>query len=211
MASNLKGWIGFLVITVIIIGGAFGTSHIIKTSTAGTSISGISATGFNGYYDSGNQTFVTNVSQSSVSANFSVSIKLAASTGGLNISIIAPSIENLSAYNATFATLYNQIYNESVNQTISSGITLNATINASLAENATRLASTYTNQNLTYSLFQSIYKDVTYTGGAYTLNFTVQFNATALSIMTKGQSLYAVINAAAGSDSANGIIMFTKV
>lgn len=211
MASNLKGWIGFVVVAIIIIGGAFGTSHIIKTTTNGTQISGMTAEGVAGYYNSTNQTYVANVSQSTTGANFTVSVKLALPAGPLNISVIAPTIQNLSAYNSTFSAIYNKIYNESVNQTISSGVKLNASINASLAENATRLASIYTNQNLTYSLFPSVFTNVQYTGGTYTLNLTIEFNATALSLMKPGQSLFAVINAAAGSSSANAFVMFTKV
>lgn len=211
MASNLKGWIGFVVVAIIITGGAFGTSHILKTSTTGTEISGMSAHGIAGYYNSTNQTYVANVSQNAISANFTVSIKLTQASGGLNISVIAPSILNQSAYNATFSSFYNKIYNESVNQTVSSGVKLNASINASLAENATRLASIYANQNLTYELFPSEFTNVQYSGGLYTLNLTVNFNETALSLMKPGQSLFAVINAAAGSSSANAFVMFTKV
>ncbi len=211
MASNLKGWIGFLVITVIIIGGAFGTSHILKTSTAGTSISGITASGVNGYYDSANQTFLANVTQSTSNVTFSISMKLTSATGALNISVVSPAIENLSAFNTTFTALYNKIYNDSVNETLKNGGTLNATVNASLAENATRLATTYANQNLTYSLFPSFSKDVSFTGGAYVFNLTVQLNATALSLMASGQQLSAVVNAAAGSSSANAVIVFSKV
>ncbi len=211
MASNLKGWIGFLIITIIIIGGAFGTSHVLKTSTSGTSIAGVTATGVNGYYDSSNQTFFANVTQSTTNVTFSINVKLVSSSGALNISTVAPNIENVSAYNATYTLLFNKIYNESVNQTLKSGGTLNATVNASLTENASRLAATYATQNLTYSLFPSFSKDVSYTGGAYTFNLTVQLNSTALSLMSSGQQIYAVVNAAAGSSSANAVIVFTKV
>lgn len=210
MASNLKGWIGFAIITVIIIGGAFGTSHILKTSNATTAIQGISASGVNGYYKSGNQTYVANITQSTTTVSFSVSISLVAATGPLNISVVSPSIENFTAYNNTFSALYNKIYNESVNNTLSSGGSLNATVNATLAANATRLASIYTNQNLTYSLFPSVSDDVTYTGGAYTYNLTVTLNSTAVGLMKSGESLPAVINAAAGAHSAIATIQFVK-
>lgn len=210
MASNLKGWIGFAIVAILIIGGAFGTSHIIKTSTAGTEITNMTAQGVNGYYLAANQTYVANITQSTSTVNFTVSIKLAAASGPLNISVIAPAIENLSAYNTTFNAIYNKIYNESLNATVNSGVTLNASINASLAANATRLASTYANQNLTYNLFPSQSLNVNYSGGVYTLNLTLTLNATAISIMAPGQSLNAVINAAAGPDSANAFITFTK-
>lgn len=211
MASNLKGWIGFAIIAVIIIGGAFGTSHILKTSSANTTVQGITATGVNGYYQSGNQTFIANVSQSTTNVSFSISFSLVAATGPMNLTVVSPSIENFSAYNATFNTFYNTIYNESVNNTISSGGTLNATVNASLAENATRLAGIYTNQNLTYSLFPSVSEDVTYTGGAYTYNLTVSLNSTAIGLMKSGETLTAIINAATGPDSAIATIQFVKV
>lgn len=210
MTSNLKGWIGFAVVTIIILGGAFGTSHILKTSSKGTSINGITATGVSGYYDSSNQTFIANVTQSTASANFTFNIGLTSSTGALNISVVAPSIENLTAFNSTFSAIYNQVYNQSVNQTLNSGGTLNATVNASLAQNATSLATTYTNQNLTYSLFPSVSENVTFTGGAYSYTLSVTLNSTAISLMTKGESLTAVVNAANGADSANGIIQFIK-
>lgn len=211
MASNLKGWIGFAIITVIIIGGAFGTSHILPASKAGTSIQGITATGVNGYYQSSNQTFIANVTQSTSNVSFSISFALVPATGALNISVVSPSIENFSAYNATFSAFYNKIYNESVNSTVSSGGTLNATVNASLAENATRLASIYTNQNLTYSIFPSISKDVTYTGGAYTYNLTLSLNSTAIGLMKSGDALTAIVNAATGPTSAIANIQFVKV
>ena len=211
MPSNLKGWIGFLVITIIIIGGAFGTSHILKTSTSGTAISGITASGVNGYYDSANQTYVANVTQSTSNVTFSISMTLTSASGALNISVVSPAIENLSAFNSTFTTLYNKIYNDSVNQTLKNGGTLNATVNASLAENATILATTYAHQNLTYSMFPSFSKDVSFTGGVYTFNLTVELNATAFSLITSGQQLSAVVNAAVGSSSANAIIVFSKV
>lgn len=211
MASNLKGWVGFAVISIIIIGGAFGTSHILKTTTSGTSISGISATGVNGYYISSNQTYVANVSQSTTTASFTIGISMSIASGALNISVIPPSLENFTAYNSTFTAIYNKVYNESVNQTLKSGGSLNATVNASLAANATRLATTYANQNLTYSLFQSITKNVTFTGGVYSYNFTVTLNSTALSLMKKGESISAVVNAANGAKSAIAEILFTKV
>ncbi len=211
MASNLKGWIGFAIIAVIIIGGAFGTSHILKTSNAATTVQGITATGINGYFQGSNQTFIANVTQSTTNVSFSISFALVAASGPLNITVVAPSIVNSSAYNATFTAFYNKIYNESVNNTISSGGTLNATVNASLAENATRLASLYANQNLTYSLFQSVSKDVTYTGGAYTYNLTLSLNSTAIKLMKSGEILTAVVNGATGADSAIASIQFTKV
>lgn len=210
MASNLKGWIGFLVVTVIIIGGAFGTSHILPSQKTGAQITGISASGANGFYDANNTTYVLNVTSTTVTANFTVGISSTVVSGPLNISVVPPSIENMSAYNATFTALYNKIYNASVNATVNSGVTLNSTINASLAANATSLAATYANQNLTYNLFTPVFKDVTYTGGKYSFNLTLSFNATALSILAPGQTLYAMINAATGAYSANGFLQFTK-
>lgn len=210
MASNLKGWIGFLVITIILIGGAFGASHVLPKQTAGASISGISAVGVNGYYDSPNATYVVNVTDSTVNANFSIGVTSTVASGALNVSVVPPSIENVSAYNATYSALYNKIYNESVNATVNSGIKLNSSINASLAANASRLAATYANQNLTYNLFSPVFQGVTYSGGKYTFNLNITLNATALKLMKTGQVLYAMINMATGPYSANGFLLFTK-
>ena len=210
MASNIKGWIGFLVITVIIIGGAFGTSHLISTKASGTSITGITSTGASGFYNGANQTYTANVTDSTTNISFSMTIAATTASGGMNLTVVAPAIQNISAYNSTYTALYNKIYNESVNQTVKSGVTLNDSINASLAENASRLASYYTDQNITFPLFHSFTKNVAYTGGRYVFNFTLELNATAIKLMTKGQSMFVVINAAVGPDSANGFILITK-
>lgn len=210
-SSNLKGWIGFLVITILIIGGVMTAHQILPSKAGGATISGISSSDTSGYYISANQTFVANISDSSTSATFVISISSPVASAGMNISVVAPAIENMSAYNATYTTLYNQIYNSTVNATIASGTTLNSSINASIAQNASRLAATYTNQNLTYNLFPSVFENITsYSGGVYKYNLTVNFNATAVGLMSKGQSLHAIFNAATGPISVNGFITFRK-
>ncbi len=210
MASNMKGWIGFLVIAVIIIGGAFGTNHLLPSKSSGTTITGITSNAVSGFYNASNQTFTVNVSDSTSNVNFTVSVVATTSSGAINITVEAPALQNLSAYNSTFNRIYNLTYNETKNATLQSGATLNSSVNQSIVENATRLAETYTNQNITYPLFQSFTKDTHYTGGKYTFNFTAQLNATALSLMSKGQNLFVTINAATGATSANGNILIVK-
>ncbi len=209
-SSNIKGWIGFLVLTVLIIGGAFGTSHIISSKASGTAVTGITSSGVSGYYNASNQTYTANVTDSTTNVSFSMTITATTASGGMNLTVIAPAVQNLSAYNSTYNVTYTQVYNQLVNQTLKSGITLNSSVNSSIVQNASRLATTYTYQNITYQLFHSFTKNVTYTGGKYTFNFSVELNATALKLMTKGQGLFVVINAAAGADSSNGFILLTK-
>ena len=209
-SSNIKGWIGFLVITVVIIGGAFGTSHIISSKASGTAITGITSSGVSGYYNASNQTYTANVTDTTTNVSFSMTITATTPSGGMNLTVIAPAVQNLSAYNSTYNATYTQVYSELQNQTVKSGTALNSSVNSSIAQNASRLAATYTNQNITYQVFHSFTKNVTYTGGKYTFNFTVKLNATALKLMTKGQSLFMVINAAVGADSSNGFILLSK-
>ncbi len=210
MASNIKGWIGFLVIAVIIIGGAFGTNHLLPSKASGTTITGITSNAASGFYNASNQSYTVNVSDSTSNVTFAVSILATIPSGAINITVEAPSLQNLSAYNSTFDRIYNITYNQTKNATLQSGATLNSSVNKSIAENATRLAETYTNQNITFHLFQSFTKNTQYTGGKYTFNFTAQLNATALKLMSKGQILFVTINAATGPTSANGNIFFVK-
>ncbi len=210
MASNMKGWIGFLVITVIIIGGAFGTSQLIPTQASGTSIKGIASSGGSGFYNASNQTYTANVSDTTTNISFTMTITDTTASGAMNLTVIAPNVLNLSAYNSTYSAIYDKLYNQTLNQTEKSGITLNSSVNSSIAQNVSRQAESYTYQNITYQMFQSFTKNVTYSGGQYEFNFTLQLNTTALKLMVTGQSLFVVINAAAGSDSSNGFILLSK-
>lgn len=210
MASNIKGWIGFLIITVVIIGGAFGTSHIMPTKATGTSIAGITSSGVSGFYNASNQTYTANISDSTTDVTFTMTIAATTPSGGMNLTVIAPAVINVSAYNSTYNVIYSNLYNQTVNQTEKSGITLNSSVNSSIAQNVSRLAESYTYQNITFPMFQSFTKNVTYTGGKYKFNFTLDLNATAIKLMAKGQNLFVNINAASGADSANGFILLTK-
>lgn len=209
-SSNIKGWIGFLVITVIIIGGVMTAHQVLPSKVSGTAITGITATGVGGFYNASNQTFTANVSDSTTNVNFTMSITASTVSGPMNLTVVAPSVQNASAYNSTYHEIYYKLYNQTVNETVKAGITLNDSVNNSIAQNVSRLASTYTYQNITYQVFPSFTKNVTYAGGKYTFNFSVSLNATAIKLMSKGESLYVVINAAAGPDSSNGFILITK-
>lgn len=210
MASNIKGWIGFLVITVIIIGGVMTAHQVLPSKVTGTAITGISASGVNGFYNSSNQTFTANVSDSTSNVTFTMTISSSAASGSMNLTVVAPAVQNISAYNSTYHEIYSKLYNQTVNSTVSSGTVLNASVNKSIAENVSRLASTYTYQNITYQVFKSFTENVTYSGGSYTFNFTRTLNATAIKLMAKGEGLFVVMNAAAGPNSSNGFILLTK-
>ena len=210
MASNIKGWIGFLVIAVVIIGGALGTSQLIPSQASGTSIKGITSSGGSGFYNASNQTYTANVSDTTTNLSFNMTIASTTASGAMNLTVIAPAVVNLSAYNSTYNAIYSKLYNQTLNQTEKSGTTLNSSVNSSIAANVSSLSQSYTYQNITYPLFHSFTKNVTYSGGVYKFSFTLQLNATALKLMATGQTLFVVINAAAGPYSSNGFILLSQ-
>ncbi|MCL5782967.1 MAG: hypothetical protein M1476_03545 [Candidatus Thermoplasmatota archaeon] len=210
MNSNTKGWIGFAIVAVLIIGGAFGTSHILPTSTTGISISNIASSN-GGNYVANNQTYVVNVSDSSSGDNFTVSMTSTVASGSLNVSIISQALLNSTLFNLTYNTMYNKLYNQSVNSTEKAGITLNNSVNQSIKQNASANATVYAYQNATINLFSPIYMNTTFTGGTHTFNISISLNSSALKLLNRNEVLFATINLASGPYVANGNIMFVKV
>ncbi len=210
MNSNIKGWIGFAIVAFLIIGGAFGTSHILPTTASGISVSNITSSN-GGNYVANNQTYVVNVSDTSTSENFTVSMTSTVASGSLNVSIIPPTLLNSTLFNLTYNTMYNKLYNQSVNKTEKAGITLNNSVNQSIKQNASANATVYAYQNASINLFLPIYLNTTFAGGTHSFNISISLNSSALKLLNRNEVLFATINLASGPDVANGNIMFVKV
>ena len=61
MNGNVKGWIGFLVLVIIVIGGAFGTSHILPSKISALSVTSVSSN-VKGDFIASNATYYVNLS-----------------------------------------------------------------------------------------------------------------------------------------------------
>ncbi len=197
MPSSLKGWIGFIVVMVILLGGVFSWNHVFPAKASGITVNGISVSSnssFSGSFDAANATFLVNVDNSSSTAYFTVNVVSSASSGPLNISIRPGYVVNISKFNTTFNSIYKKV---------------NATVKNSTL--ATSLATTYTYQNITYQLFAPMnITGVALSGGKAVFHFELTLNKTALANFSAGSQSIAAINIYYSYYGGVGAIIFTK-
>ena len=196
MPSNLKGWVAFIIVTLILLGGVFSWNHILPAKASGITINGISVSSnstFSGTFDAANATFVTTIDNSSSTAYFTVTLVSSVSSGPLNISIRPGYVINISKFNSTFANIFSKVNRTVKNETL-----------------ATTLATTYTYQNITYALYKPInVTGISLSGGKATFHFSLSLNKTALENFAAGDISVGAININYSSYGGVGAIVFT--
>ena len=192
MNGNVKGWIGFLVLVIIVIGGAFGTSHILPSKISALSVTSVSSN-VKGDFIASNATYYVNLSGPVTSLSFNITVKAPVATGAVNATIIPPVLLNITQFNST----YNSTYAALIKQGES-------------PSNATANATTVAYQDSTYVLFNNTYVNTSLKGGTATVSFTATLNSTALSLMKTGEPVIASFTAASGQYGVVGSIVVTK-
>ena len=196
MPSNLKGWVAFIIVTIILLGGVFSWNHVFPAKASGITINGISVSSnstFSGTFDAANATFVTTIDNSSSNAYFTVTLVSSVSSGPLNISIRPGYVINMSKFNSTFANIFSKVNATVKNETL-----------------ATTLATTYTYQNITYALYKPInVTGISLSGGKATFHFSLLLNKTALDNFAAGDISVGAININYSSYGGVGAIVFT--
>ena len=192
MNGNAKGWIGFLVLVIIVIGGAFGTSHILPSKISALSVTSVSSN-VKGDFIASNATYYVNLSGPVTSLSFNITVKAPVATGAVNATIIPPVLLNITQFNST----YNSTYAALIKQGES-------------PSNATANATTVAYQDSTYVLFNNTYVNTSLKGGTATVSFTATLNSTALSLMKTGEPVIASFTAASGQYGVVGSIVVTK-
>ncbi|MCL4420879.1 MAG: hypothetical protein M1477_04235 [Candidatus Thermoplasmatota archaeon] len=196
MPSNLKGWVAFIIVTIILLGGVFSWNHVFPAKASGITINGISVSSnstFSGTFDAANATFVATIHNSSSTAYFTVTLVSSVSSGPLNISIRPGYVINMSKFNSTFANIFSKVNRTVKNETL-----------------ATTLATTYTYQNITYALYKPInVTGISLSGGKATFHFSLSLNKTALENFAAGDISVGAININYSSYGGVGAIVFT--
>ena len=193
MNGNVKGWIGFLVLVIIVIGGAFGTSHILPSKISALTVTSMSSN-VKGDFIASNATYYVNLSSPAVtSLSFNISVKAPVATGAVNATIIPPVLLNITQFNSTYNSTYAALIKQSESPS-----------------NATANATTVAYQDSTYVLFNNTYVNTSLKGGTATVSFTATLNSTALSLMKTGEPVIASFTAASGQYGVVGSIVVTK-
>ncbi|HLH85731.1 MAG TPA: hypothetical protein VKU79_02575 [Thermoplasmataceae archaeon] len=219
-SSNLKGWVGFLVVVIILFGLAFGTNAVLHLKSPGASVTGISADLSGGAFNASNVTYSASlpsgVSSIHVTVNFSTSV----SSGTANATIISGAYFNQSEFNLLYPTInatlfreYSSNFNASYNASHKSGGNLSAAYSAnrtSIEQNATINATLYADENSTFQLFPEAYANVTYKGTTGSLSVDLALNTTVVDMIPKGTAIDIIITIYTGPYGANGFILLTK-
>ncbi|WP_393971795.1 hypothetical protein OXIME_000379 [Oxyplasma meridianum] len=144
MESNVKGWIGYAIIFIIIIGGTASLPHVIKSSSNPIAITGITGPS-DSYYNSSTQTLVVNItsSTSSVYAN----VNFSSTITPLTLSIVPGSFQ---FSNSTIVSVAKP-YNTSINFAAKS-IPVHLLLNSAVISN-----NNFTNTTVELDLYASHY------------------------------------------------------
>ncbi len=192
MNGNIKGWIGFLVLVIIVIGGAFGTSHVLPSKISALTVTSMSSD-VKGDFIQSNSTYYVNLSSPVSSISFNISVKAPVATGAVNATIIPPVLINMTEFNSTYNSTYAALIKQGENPS-----------------NATANATTAAYLNSTYVLFNNTYVNTSLKGGIATISFTAELNSTALALMKTGEPVIASFTAASGQYGVVGSIIVTK-
>ena len=144
MESNVKGWIGYAIIFIIIIGGTASLPHVIKSSSNPIAITGITGPS-NSYYNTSTQTLVVNITGSTTSVN--ASVNFTSSLTSLTLSVVPGSFQ---FSNSTIVSVAKS-YNASINFKAKS-IPVDLLLNSAVISN-----STFTNTTVELDLYSGHY------------------------------------------------------
>lgn len=194
MASNVKGWIGFLILVIIVIGGAFGTSHILPTKASALTVKDMTSS-LSGTFDSANSTYYLNLTSPVSSITFNVTVTAPVVSGNISAVVIPPALLNLTQFNVTENKTYQMLIASPYNMS---------------SANATLEASTIAYQNSTYQLFNETEVNTTLSKGQAVITFSVTLNNTALNLMSKGETVLASFTASSLQYGVVSSIFITK-
>ncbi len=147
MESNVKGWIGYAVIFIIIIGGTASLPHVIKSSSDPIAITDITGPS-NSYYNSSSQTLVVNITGSTTSVHANVTFT--SSLTSLTLSVIPGSFQ---FSNSTIVSVAKS-YNASINFAAKS-IPVDLLLNSAVISN-----STFKNTTVELDLYSGHYGSI---------------------------------------------------
>ena len=220
--NNIKGWIAFLVIFIIIVGGGFSINHILKSSPSAVVITSIGSN-VTSSSDYNSTTSVLNVSLSSPSmVNVSVGFSTVTAGSTVNYTIVSPSIGNTTAYDAFYNstypglfTLYSNDFNTSYNKSGAPPSGLAAAYKSNLSEiqaNASANASAEAYSNTTYNFISPFTGSITLKSSAKTgkITFNLVLNKTAFDLLSVGQSVFIKVALYFGAQGYNGFIELFK-
>ncbi|MCL4438192.1 MAG: hypothetical protein M1616_02350 [Candidatus Thermoplasmatota archaeon] len=219
--SNLKGWIGFLIVVIIVIGGAFGTSHIIKSASSAVSITSIGSNVTTASdYNATSSILNVSVSPSTLDINVTVNFTTTSPGGVVNYTVVSPSILNQSRYdifyNASYAALFhkysqnfNSTYNKTYNGTPAYNLSKAYASNLSdIQANASSNASAEAYSNSTYSFITPFTSTISEKAKSSKgqISFNLNLNYTAVSLMKKGQERFIKIDLYKGATGFIGYL-----
>ena len=192
--GNAKGWVAFLVLMILIIGGAMGTSHVLHTTTPAMTISSIYS-GNGGSFDGNGATYYLNLTSPAATLNFTITLSTPTSSGNVSAILIPPSLVNMTHFNTTFNATYLKYTSSPYNMS---------------AANATAEATTVALENSTYTLFKETFVNTTVSGSTASITFSVTLNNTAMSLLRTGQSVSISFSASSAQYGVVGAIILTK-
>lgn len=144
MESNVKGWIGYAVILIIIIGGTASLPHVIKSSSDPIAITGMTGPS-NSYFNASSQTLIVNITSSTTTVDANVTFT--SSLSSLQMSVV-PGTFVFS--NSTVVSVAKE-YNASINFAAKS-IPIHLVLNSAVISN-----STFKNTTVEIDLYSSHY------------------------------------------------------
>ena len=144
MESNVKGWIGYAIIFIIIIGGTASLPHVIKSSSDPIAITGITGPS-NSYYNSSSQTLVVNITGSTSTVNAKVSFTSSLST--LTLAVVPGTFQFSNSTIVSVAKAYNASVNFAAKD-----IPIDLTLNSAVISN-----NTFSNTTVELDLYSGHY------------------------------------------------------
>ena len=222
--NNIKGWIGFLVIIIVITGGVFGISHIIKSPASSVTISSVSSNlTTSSDYNATSSILNYSVSPSSLAINVTVDFTTTTAGATVNYTVVSPSITNVTKYNNYYNNItypklfkeYSQNFNSSYNKTYNGTPSYNLTAAyignlTNIRSNASSNASAEAYANSTYSFINPLSGSITEKAKTSngSISFNLKLNATAVALMSAGQASYIKIDL---SNGATGYIGYLEI
>jgi hypothetical protein len=220
--NNIKGWIAFLVIFIIIVGGSFSLNHIIKSPPSAVVIDSIGSN-LTSSSDYNSTSSILNLSLSSPSTvNITVGFSTVTAGSTVNYTIVSPSIGNTTAYDAFYNStypglfsLYSNNFNTSYNKSGAppSGLAAAYKSNVSnIQANASANASAEAYSNTTFNFVSYFTGSVTMKSSAKSgkLSFNLVINKTAFQLLSAGQSVYVKVALYFGAQGYNGYVELFK-
>jgi len=146
MESNVKGWIGFAVIFIIIVGGTASLPHVIKSSSDPIAITEITGPSHS-YFNVSDQTLVVNISSSTTSVHANVSFTSTVTPLTLTLLVVPGSFMFANSTIVSIAKNYSANINYAAKV-----IPVDLVLNQAVISN-----STFTNATVTVNLYSGHY------------------------------------------------------